>query len=40
MAHTAGGKLTLEAKFYTDWNYTQGFPVDNPRWTARELVEL
>ncbi len=40
MAHIAGGKLTKEAKFYTDWNCAQGFPVDNPQWTARELVQF
>lgn len=33
LAHTAGGKLTKEAKFYTDWNCTQGFPVYNPWWS-------
>lgn len=40
MAHIAGGKLTKEAKFCTDWNCTQGFPVDKPQWTTREIVEL
>lgn len=30
MAHIAGGELTKEAKFCSDWNCTQGFPVDNP----------
>lgn len=30
MAHIAGGELTKEAKSCSDWNCTQGFPVDNP----------
>lgn len=38
MAHIAGGKLTQEARFCTEWNCTLGFPVDKPQWTAREIV--